>query len=61
MLSGVVAGLAARGSSAEQAAVFAVHLHAQAGDRLAERVGRLGYLARELTDQVPRVLAALEL
>jgi len=61
VLSGVVAGLAARGASAEQAAVFAVHLHAQAGDRLAERVGRLGYLARELADQVPRVLAALEL
>ncbi len=61
VMSGVVAGLAARGASAEQAAVFAVHLHAQAGYRLAEQVGRLGFLARELAEQVPRVLAALEL
>jgi hydroxyethylthiazole kinase-like uncharacterized protein yjeF len=60
VLAGVVAGLAARGAGALAAAVWGVHVHAHAGDRLAERVGRLGYLARELLDEIPRVLEDLE-
>jgi len=60
VLAGAVAGLCARGATPEQAAVWGVHLHAQAGERLAFRIGRLGYLARELPGELPAVLAELE-
>ena len=59
-LAGVVAGLAARGADALTAAVWGVHAHALAGERLARRVGRVGYLARELLDEIPSVLDGLE-
>jgi NAD(P)H-hydrate repair Nnr-like enzyme with NAD(P)H-hydrate dehydratase domain len=39
--------------------VWGVHLHARAGDRLARRMGRLGFLARELLAEVPRVMTDL--
>ncbi|MCU4183320.1 NAD(P)H-hydrate dehydratase [Acidiferrimicrobium sp. IK] len=55
--AGVVAGLLARGAEPAQAAVWAAHLHGSAGDRLATRVGRVGYLAREVADEVPLVLS----
>jgi ADP-dependent NAD(P)H-hydrate dehydratase len=58
--AGLVTGLAARGAEPAQAAVWAAHLHGRAGDRLAARVGRLGYLAREIVDEVPLVLTELE-
>jgi ADP-dependent NAD(P)H-hydrate dehydratase len=57
---GIIAGLAARGSDPAQAAVWGVHVHAEAGERLAARMGPLGFLARELLDEVPPVLAQLE-
>ena len=56
-LAGIIAGLAARGADATQAAVWGVYLHGTAGNRLGERVGRLGFLARELVDEVPAILA----
>jgi ADP-dependent NAD(P)H-hydrate dehydratase len=59
VLAGVVAGLLARGATPEQAAVWGAHLHATAGERLAARVGPLGYLARELLEETPRVLTEL--
>ena len=52
-------GLLARGAEPAQAAVVAQYLHGVAGDRLAERVGRLGFLARELLDELPGVLSRL--
>ena len=55
-LSGVIAGLCARGASALQAAVWGVFLHARAGDMLARRIGPLGFLARELLDEIPALL-----
>ena len=58
VLAGLVAGLAARGASAEQAAVWGVALHARAGERLAARTGPLGYLARDLSAEVPALMAA---
>ena len=58
-LAGIVAGLAERGASPLQAAVWGVYLHAKAGDRTAERVGPLGFLARELLGEVPRLMAIL--
>lgn len=59
VLAGVIAGLAARGADAVTAALWGVHAHALAGDCLAKRVGRVGYLARELLDEIPRVLERL--
>jgi hydroxyethylthiazole kinase-like uncharacterized protein yjeF len=59
VLAGIIAGLAARGASPEQAAVWGVALHARAGDALAARYGTVGYLARELAAEVPRLMHAL--
>jgi hydroxyethylthiazole kinase-like uncharacterized protein yjeF len=56
VLAGVIAGLAARGATLAQAAAWGVALHARAGEHLAERFGRLGYLARELCDVIPGLL-----
>lgn len=58
-LAGIIAGLAARGASPLQAAVWGVALHARAGDRLARTVGPLGFLARELLAEVPGLMKAL--
>jgi len=58
-LAGLVGGLAARGALPLDAALWAVRLHALAGERLAARHGRLGYLARELGDEVPAAMHAL--
>ena len=59
VLAGVVAGLLARGAEPDQAACWATYTHAAAGQRLAARVGRIGFLARDLVDEVPRVLMEL--
>lgn len=59
-LAGIVGGLAARGADPLQATVWGVHLHARAGDRLAETVGPLGFLARELLAEIPRLMAMLD-
>jgi hydroxyethylthiazole kinase-like uncharacterized protein yjeF len=58
-LSGIITGLAARGATPYQAAVWGVYLHARAGDVLAKRMGRLGFLARELLDEVPKIMSDL--
>jgi len=58
-LAGIVAGLAARGCEPAQAAVWGVHVHGAAGNALGRRVGRVGFLARELLAEVPRVLQRL--
>jgi hydroxyethylthiazole kinase-like uncharacterized protein yjeF len=60
VFAGIVCGLTARGATPAQAAVWAAHLHGRAGDRLASAVGRVGFLARELPPEVPRVLAEIE-
>lgn len=54
--AGLVAGLFARGADAGQAAVWGAWLHACAGERVAERRGCLGFLARELSVEVPSLL-----
>ena len=58
-LAGIIAGLAARGASLEQACAWGVALHARAGERLAQRYGPLGYLASELSAEVPAIMHAL--
>jgi len=59
VLAGAVAGLLARGAEPAQAACWASHVHAAAGDRLAVSVGSLGFLASELLTELPRVLVEL--
>ncbi len=59
VLAGLIAGLAARGASPLKAAVWGVYLHAKAGEALAASCGPVGYLARELPAQVPRILGQL--
>ncbi|MGB7926007.1 MAG: NAD(P)H-hydrate dehydratase [Pyrinomonadaceae bacterium] len=59
-LSGIIAGLAARGAEPLQAAIWGVYLHACAGDRLAKRMGRLGFLARELLAEIPQLMSGLD-
>lgn len=59
VLAGVVGGLLARGADPAQAAVWGQYAHAAAGDRLAAAQGRLGFLARELLDELPAVLTSL--
>ncbi|MYN10556.1 NAD(P)H-hydrate dehydratase [Pseudoduganella aquatica] len=58
-LAGIIAGLAARGCVLEQAAAWGVALHAAAGEQLALRYGILGYLAREISAEVPALLRTL--
>jgi hydroxyethylthiazole kinase-like uncharacterized protein yjeF len=58
-LAGIVAGLCARGTSAAHAAAWAVWLHGAAGRALEKRMGTVGFLARELLDEVPRLMHAL--
>lgn len=56
-LAGVVAGLVARGTAPLHAALWGVFLHGSAGNRLAKRIGRIGYLARELLDEIPPIMS----
>jgi hydroxyethylthiazole kinase-like uncharacterized protein yjeF len=57
--AGIVAGLLARGADPAQAAVWAAYAHATAAQRLSPRFGPLGFLARELVDEVPVALASV--
>ena len=59
VLAGAIAGLRARGTSSAQAACWGTHLHAAAADRLASRLGPLGFLARELADELPPLMLEL--
>jgi hydroxyethylthiazole kinase-like uncharacterized protein yjeF len=59
VLAGAVLGLLGRGADLDQAACWGTYLHAVAGDRLAARIGRLGFLAREVLDELPLVLSEL--
>lgn len=56
VLAGLIAGLAARGAPPEQAAVWGVHLHARAGARLSRRMGLVGFLAREISGEIPGLM-----
>jgi len=56
VLAGLIAGLIARGARLEQAAIWGVFLNAQAGQRLAQREGSIGFLARDLAREVPALV-----
>ncbi len=58
-LSGIVGALMARHLSPLDALVFGVFIHGYAADRVAERMGRVGYLAGDVIDELPAALQAL--
>ena len=58
VLAGVITGLVAQGAAADQAAVWGVVLHGEAGAALAESVGKIGFLAREIADEIPAIRTA---
>lgn len=55
-LAGIVGGLLARRADPLTALLWGVWCHGEAGRRLGEKVGTLGYLAREIPDEVPGLL-----
>jgi ADP-dependent NAD(P)H-hydrate dehydratase len=59
ILAGIVVGLLARGAALDQAAVWATYLHGAAGNRLKRRMGPIGFLARELSVEIPALMNAL--
>lgn len=58
-LAGIIAGIAARGAPALQASAWGVVLHAHAGQTLSRQQGPLGFLAREIPEQIPGLLHAV--
>jgi len=58
-LAGIIGGLAARGASCAQAAVWGVALHGLAGARLTAHYGPLGALAREIPNYIPALMEAM--
>jgi len=57
--AGIVAGLLGRGAEPAQAACWAAFAHAVGGQRLVPRFGRVGFLARELVDEVASTIASV--
>jgi NAD(P)H-hydrate repair Nnr-like enzyme with NAD(P)H-hydrate dehydratase domain len=55
-----LAGLLARGASPFVATAWAVYMHAEAGRGIADRTGRIGLLAREVPEEMPRIMQELE-
>jgi hydroxyethylthiazole kinase-like uncharacterized protein yjeF len=60
VLAGLVVGAASRSDDVVQAVCWATYVHAVAGCRLSERGGRTSFIARELLEEAPAVLRALE-
>lgn len=59
VLAGAIGGFLARKASPEQAACWGTYLHSTAGDRLSAAQGPLSFLAGELLEAMPRVMAEL--
>lgn len=56
VLAGIVGGLLARGADPLAALLWGVWLHGAAGEALAKKVGPIGFLAREIADEIPALL-----
>lgn len=56
VLTGIIVALMARGLPPFEAAAWGVWLHGEAGRRMAERHGPLGFLARELPPELPSLM-----
>jgi hydroxyethylthiazole kinase-like uncharacterized protein yjeF len=57
VLAGIVGGLLARDAAPRVATAWGVWIHGEAGRRLAERIGPLGFLGRELLAEIPALMA----
>ena len=55
-LAGIVGGLLARGAQPLAALLWGVWLHGEAGRALSKKVGPVGYLARDISAEVPALL-----
>ncbi len=56
VLAGIVGGLLSRGTDPLAALLWAVWLHGEAGAALARKVAPIGFLAREIADEIPALL-----
>ena len=56
-LAGILGGLLARGAEPLAALLWAVWLHGEAGGLLTKKIGPVGFLAREISAEVPGLLA----
>jgi len=56
VLAGIITGLLARGAEPIAAALWGIYLHAKIGEHLSRTIGELGFLARDLLVEIPRVL-----
>lgn len=57
VLAGIAGGLLARGADPLTALLWAVLLHGEAGENLSRKIGKIGFLARELPDELPALLS----
>lgn len=56
-LAGIVGALLARGAEPLTALLWGVLLHGEAGEVLSRKIGPVGFLAREIPDEIPALLA----
>ena len=59
VLAGIVGGLLARGADPLNALLWSVWLHGEAGAHLGRKIGPIGFLAREIADEIPALLLRL--
>ena len=59
VLSGMIGALLAQRLAPLDALALGAFLHGYAADRLAARIGPVGYLAGDLADELPSALASL--
>ncbi|SFI89851.1 yjeF C-terminal region, hydroxyethylthiazole kinase-related [Sphingomonas sp. NFR04] len=59
VLAGAIGGLLARGAAPLVAIGWGVWLHGEAGRRLAERMGTIGFLGRELAPEIPALMESV--
>jgi hydroxyethylthiazole kinase-like uncharacterized protein yjeF len=56
-LAGIIGALLARGADGLTALLWGVLLHGEAGEILSSKIGPVGFLAREIPDEIPALLA----
>ena len=61
VLTGMIASFIGQGLSSLDAAICAVYLHGLAGDFAAEEKGKLGMIANDLLENIPKTLKQFEL
>jgi hydroxyethylthiazole kinase-like uncharacterized protein yjeF len=56
VLAGIVGGLVSRGADPLAALLWGAWLHGEAGAALAKKIGPIGFLAREIADEIPALM-----